>query len=978
MPRYDAKRIEAKWQKYWEENQTFRTPDKPPAGGKKLYVLDMFPYPSGDGLHVGHPEGYTATDITTRFERMRGRHVLHPMGWDAFGLPAEQHAIKTGTPPRITTYKNIDTFRRQLKMLGFSYDWSREFSTTDPDYFRWTQWIFLVLFDTWYDRECQWTGPDGKKRTGRGRPIAELPIPDDVTKEGEEAVRRYQDKHRLAYQHFAPVNWCPALGTVLANEEVIDGRSERGNHPVTRLALRQWMLRITDYAERLLDELAELDWTESIKALQRNWIGRSEGAEVDFYIGAAGTSDAGAEFDAWKKSRAASKFPKEPGDDVIRVYTTRPDTLFGATYMVVAPEHPFVDRLTTASQKDAVEKYRNQAAGKSDLDRTDLAKDKTGVFTGSYAINPVNGKKTPVWIADYVLISYGTGAIMAVPAHDLRDWEFAVKFDLPIIPVVEAPSKYEPSKEELALAREVDGRRETPFSGLGVAINSEKYNGIATAEFKKKISVDLSTAGLGRAAVNYRLRDWLCSRQHFWGEPFPIWHELNDKGEPSGLLRADLPSELPVTLPEMKDFKPTGKPEPPLSNAPESWLYKTADDGTPLMRETNTMPQWAGSCWYYLRFADPKNRDRFIDPAIEKYWLPVDLYIGGAEHAVLHLLYSRFWHKVLFDRGHVTTAEPFQKLVNQGMILGEAELTGYQSETGSWVSARNVREQTDATSGETQWVESASGKPVKPVSVVADQVEKKGEDFVLKDSPEISVQSRAYKMSKSRGNVINPDHIVADYGADSLRMYEMFMGPLEAAKPWSMSGVDGVSRFLGRVWRLIVDDRADDVQLSSAVVDEAATDDQLRVLHKTIKAVTEDYEKLSFNTAISRMMEFTNEFGPQETRPRAVLEQFVLLLSPMAPHIAEELWEVLGHKQTLAYEAWPKFDPSKIVETEIEVPVQVNGKLRGKVKVAAGADEATIREAASKDEAIAANLDGKQIVKVIVVPGRLVNFVVKG
>lgn len=978
MPRYDANRIEAKWQKYWEENQTFRTPNTPPKGaGPKLYVLDMFPYPSGDGLHVGHPEGYTATDITCRFERMRGRHVLHPMGWDAFGLPAEQHAIKTGTPPRITTYKNIDTFRRQLKMLGFSYDWSREFSTTDPDYFRWTQWIFLVLFDTWYDRDCEWTGPDGRKRKGRGRPIAELSIPDDVKKQGTEAVRRYQDKHRLAYQHFAPVNWCPALGTVLANEEVIDGKSERGNHPVTRIALRQWMLRITDYAERLLDELAELDWTESIKALQRNWIGRSEGAEVDFYIGAPGASDASSGFEAWKKSRATSGFPKEPGDDVLRIYTTRPDTLFGATYMVLAPEHPFVDRLTTPGQKSEVEKYRQAAAGKSDLDRTDLAKDKTGVFTGAYAVNPVNGEKVPVWIADYVLISYGTGAIMAVPAHDLRDWEFAVKFDLPIIPVVEPPAGYEPSKEEAALARDVNGRRETPFAGNGRAICSGKYDGLATLEFKKKISGDLAAAGLGRAAVNYRLRDWLFSRQHFWGEPFPVWHELDANGEPTGLLRTVPPSKLPVELPEMKDFHPTGKPEPPLENAPRDWLYKTDTDGTRLKRETNTMPQWAGSCWYYLRFADSKNSEQFVDPAVEQYWLPVDLYIGGAEHAVLHLLYSRFWHKVLFDRGHVTTAEPFHKLVNQGMILGEAELTGYQDAAGGWVSARSVREQADATSGETQWVTS-DGKSVQPISVAADQVEKKGEDFVLRDAPEIAIQSRAYKMSKSRGNVINPDHIVADYGADALRMYEMFMGPLEAAKPWSMSGVEGISRFLGRVWRLIVDDRADDVTLSSAVVDTAPTDDQLRVLHKTIKAVTEDYEKLSFNTAISRMMEFTNEFGPQAERPRAVLEQFVLLLSPMAPHIAEELWEVLGHKTTLAYEAWPKLDESKIAESEIEIPVQVNGKLRGKVKVPAGADEAAISEAAAKDAAIASNLDGKQIVKVVVVPGRLVNFVVKG
>jgi len=977
MPRYDAKRIESKWQRLWEERHTFATPDEQP-GKRKLYVLDMFPYPSGDGLHVGHPEGYTATDIVCRFERMRGRHVLHPMGWDAFGLPAEQHAIKTGTPPRITTYKNIDTFRRQLKMLGFSYDWSRELSTTDPEYFRWTQWIFLVIFDTWYDRDCQWTDAAGKKRTGRGRPISELPIPADVARQGTEVVRRYQDKHRLAYQHHAPVNWCPALGTVLANEEVIDGKSERGGHPVTRIALRQWMLRITEYAERLLDELDELDWTESIKSLQRNWIGRSEGAEVDFYIGAPGAADPAEGFDDWKKSRAAAPFPAEPGPDVLRVYTTRPDTLFGATYMVIAPEHPFVDRLTVPAQRAAVEKYRAQAAGKSELDRTDLAKEKTGVFTGSYAVNPVNGARVPIWIADYVLISYGTGAIMAVPAHDLRDWEFAVKFDLPITTVVEAPADYAPTKDEAALARDVNGTRQFPFAGAGKAVHSGPYDGLATAQFKTKIAADLAQAGLGRAAINYRLRDWLFSRQHFWGEPFPVWHELDADGRPTGLLRTDPDDTLPVTLPELVDFHPTGKPEPPLAKAPEDWLYKTDADGTRLMRETNTMPQWAGSCWYYLRFVDPRNGSAFVDPAKEKYWMPVDLYIGGAEHAVLHLLYSRFWHKILFDRGYVSTPEPFQRLVNQGMILGEAELTAYKNDAGAWVSARGVQEQVDPQSGAEQKVDSATGRPVSGVSLSPDQVEKKGDEFVLRDAPEIVVESRAFKMSKSRGNVINPDHIVAQYGADALRMYEMFMGPLEATKPWNMSGVDGISRFLGRVWRLIVDDRADDVCLSATVCDQPPTEAQLRVLHRTIKAVTEDFERLSFNTAISRLMEFTNEIGRDEQRPKSILEPFVLLLSPLAPHIAEELWEVLGHNESLAYEPWPAWDPAKIVEAEIEIPVQVNGKLRGKVKVPTEADEPAIRAAAQQEPAIAANLAGKQIVKVVVVPGRLVNFVVKG
>ncbi len=973
MPRYDPNRIEPKWQQYWETQRTFATPDAP-TGAAKYYVLDMFPYPSGDGLHVGHPEGYTATDIVCRFQRMRGRHVLHPMGWDAFGLPAELHATKTGTHPRITTHRNIDTFRRQLKMLGFSYDWGREFSTTDPDYFRWTQWIFLTIFDTWFDRQCQWVGPDGRKRTGRGRPIADLPIPDEVRQRGTEAVRRYQDKHRLAYQHHAPVNWCPALGTVLSNEEVIDGKSERGGHPVVRIPLRQWMLRITEYADRLLEDLDTLDWSESIKTLQRNWIGRSEGAEVDFFVGTPGASDERA-FGEWKRARAASGFPREPGEDVLRIYTTRPDTLFGATYMVLAPEHPFVDRLTTAAQKPAVEAYRRTAATKSDLDRTDLAKKKTGVFTGAFAVNPVNGQKIPIWIADYVLISYGTGAIMAVPAHDLRDWEFAVEFGLSIVTVVKPPDGYEPTREEAAWERTVDGRKSAPFSGMGTAVNSGPYNGAATEEFKKRITADLASAGLGCVAVNYRLRDWLFSRQHYWGEPFPIWHELDANGNPTGLMRTDPVHELPVELPEMSDFKPSGKPEPPLAKAPESWLYKTAADGTRLMRETNSMPQWAGSCWYYLRFIDPKNSERFVDAAREKYWMPVDLYVGGAEHAVLHLLYARFWHKILFDRGYLSTAEPFQKLVNQGMILGEAELTGYRNAAGEWVSARCVMEKEDAD--ETVLLNRDTGEHLSAVRLANEDVEKKGDEFVLRSNSAIAVESRAYKMSKSRGNVINPDQIVAEYGADALRMYEMFMGPLEAAKPWSMSGVEGISRFLARVWRMIADERADDVRLNAAVQAIEPTESQQRLLHKTIKAVTDDLEKMSFNTAISRLMEFTNEVSQSNPRPRGIIEPFVLLLSPLAPHLAEELWQVLGHSSTLAYEPWPAYDAALLAESEIQIPVQVNGKLQGKVVVGAGADENTVVEAARLDQAVAAHLSGRTVVKTIFIPGRLLNFVVR-
>ncbi len=950
MPRYDAPRIEAKWQAHWETHATFTTPNEPPANAAgKLYVLDMFPYPSGDGLHVGHPEGYTATDIICRYSRMRGKHVLHPMGWDAFGLPAEEHAIKTGTHPRITTGKNIDTFRRQLKMLGFSYDWSREFATTDPDYYRWTQWIFLQLFDTWYDPESQWTGPDGVARTGKGRPISELPIPADVRAQGDVAVRRYQDAQRLAYQHEAPVNWCLALGTVLANEEVVDGKSERGGHPVQRIPLRQWMLRITAYADRLMNELEPLNWSESIKTLQRNWIGRSEGAEVDFLVEGSGLRVEGqkdamqdaSRFAEWKTRRAATGFPKTLGDDVLRIYTTRPDTLFGVTYMVLAPEHPLVDKITTPEQKAAVNAYRTQASLKSDLDRTDLAKEKTGVFTGGYAINPVNGERVPIWIADYVLISYGTGAIMAVPAHDERDFEFAKQFGIAIRQVVTSPGD------------SAGARTDQCLSADGVAVNSGQYTGLPTSEFKPKITADLAAAGLGRKAVNYRLRDWLFSRQRYWGEPFPIWHELDAAGNPTGLMRTDAESELPVILPEMADFQPTGTPEPLLSKAPDTWLYKTAADGTRLKRETNSMPQWAGSCWYYLRFADPKNSLRFMDPAVEKYWLPVDLYIGGAEHAVLHLLYSRFWHKVLFDRGYVTTPEPFGRLVNQGMILGEMEFT---LEGSPGVATPGLPER----------------RKLSP-----DEVEKRGEHFVLKTDSSVVVDARSYKMSKSRGNVINPDHVVSEYGADSLRMYEMFMGPLEATKPWSMAGVDGVFRFLSRVWRLVVDDRAEDVALNSAVQDVPPTPEQFRLLHKTIKAVTDDLDKLSFNTAISRMMEFTNEMTSAEVRPKSILEPFVLLLSPFAPHISEELWELLGHSQSLAYEPWPVYDPSLLVENEIEIPVQVNGKLRGKVIVESTADQLTIENAAKADVAVAASLAGKTIVKVVYVPGRLLNYVVK-
>ncbi len=1003
MPRYDAQRIEPKWQQYWDTHQTFATGPFD-ASKEKLYVLDMFPYPSGAGLHVGHPEGYTATDIVCRFNRMRGKQVMHPMGWDAFGLPAEDYAIKTGTHPAITTAKNIETFKRQLKSLGFSYDWNRELATTDEDYYRWTQWIFLKLFDTWYDPACEWTGPDGKQRVGRGRPISELPIPADVKAQGAEAVRRYQDSQRLAYQQHAPVNWCPALGTVLANEEVIDGKSERGGHPVERFPLRQWMLRITAYAERLIDELEDLTWPESIKEMQRNWIGRSTGAEVDFYIGAISSAPlapqgrgAGGEgrcepgvapnspspptplpegargesacgFEAWKTTRANTGFPKTAGDDVLRIYTTRPDTLFGVTYMVLAPEHPFVERLTTPEQREAVEAYRKQAALKSDLDRTDLAKSKTGVFTGGYAINPVNGEKVPVWVADYVLISYGTGAIMAVPAHDERDWEFAETFNIPIKTVV-APANG-------AAGVDYSVAPTSLFSELGVAVNSGSYDGMPTNEFKAKITDDLATAGLARKAINYRLRDWLFSRQRYWGEPFPIWHEIDADGNQTGLMRVDSEAELPIRLPQMAEFKPTGTPDPMLSKAPQEWLYKTAADGTKLKRETNTMPQWAGSCWYYIRFVDPKNDKAFIDPLLEKQWLPIDLYVGGAEHAVLHLLYSRFWHKVLFDRGLISSVEPFQRLVNQGLILGEVEFTGFKTEAGEWVSAKDVEEV--EIENNTVRRHSKTKQVVTPVKLEPTQVEKKGENFIVPGQTDTVIDARAFKMSKSRGNVVNPDSVVSDYGADSLRLYEMFMGPLEQVKPWSTTGVEGVFRFLCRAWRMITDeDCADQVRLHPSVQDVAPNADQERLIHKTIKNVTGDIESLGFNRAIARMMEFLNEVSSMTVRPKSIMEPFVLLLAPFAPHIAEELWELLGHTKSLAYEPWPTWDEAKLVEAEIEVPVQVNGKLRATIKVPTGSDAKVIEDAARASDKVVEHLTGKNVVKVVYVPGRMINFVVK-
>jgi leucyl-tRNA synthetase len=858
---YNFGQIEKKWQAFWEEHKTFKARDCD-ASRPKYYVLDMFPYPSGEGLHVGHPEGYTASDIVARYKRMKGFNVLHPFGWDAFGLPAEQHAIKTGTDPALTTAKNITNMRRQTKSLGFSYDWDREIATTDPEYYQWTQWIFLKLFNSYFDESRQ-----------KARPIEELPIPEGLS---EDERWRFVDDHRLAYQADVPVNWCPALGTVLANEEVVGGVSERGGYPVVRRPMRQWMLRITEYADRLLEDLAEVDWPESIKKLQVDWIGRSVGAEVRFHV-------------AQPPSDGNPSTPEGGGaTQDLWVFTTRPDTLFGATYMVIAPEHPFVDVITTPAQKAAVQEYREAAARKSDLDRTDLAKEKTGVFTGAYAINPVNDEAIPIWISDYVLISYGTGAIMAVPGHDDRDFEFAKKFDLPIIPVVEPP---DPRDAELVR------RGELCFTGNGRAINSGPFNGLPTQEFKEKIAAWLAERGQGKKAVNYKLRDWLFSRQRYWGEPFPILHA--EDGRVIGLSE----QELPLRLPEVADYRPPGTGESPLAKATD-WVNVTLPDGTRAKRETNTMPQWAGSCWYYLRYLDPKNSQRGWDLSKEKYWMPVDLYIGGAEHAVLHLLYSRFWHKFLYDLGYVSTKEPFRKLINQGMILGED----------------------------------------------------------------------GQKMSKSRGNVVNPDRVIEEYGADSMRLYEMFMGPLEAIKPWSMRDMQGVSRFLQKVWRTVVEEETG--QLAPAVKDAEPDEETARLLHQTIHKVGSDIETFGFNTAISAMMIFVNHLAKQEVRPRSVVESFILLLAPFAPHIAEELWQRLGHQESLACQPWPKYKEEVAREKQIELPIQINGKLRDRILVPADADEEKAKAEALASEKVVAALAGKTPKKVIVVKGKMVSIVV--
>ncbi|MBP2241481.1 leucyl-tRNA synthetase [Cytobacillus eiseniae] len=801
---FNHQQIEKKWQNVWEENKTFKTSED--KGKNKFYALDMFPYPSGAGLHVGHPEGYTATDILSRMKRMQGFNVLHPMGWDAFGLPAEQYALDTGNDPAEFTEQNINTFRRQIKALGFSYDWDREVNTTDPEYYKWTQWIFLKLYE-------------------KG----------------------------LAYIDEVAVNWCPALGTVLANEEVIDGKSERGGHPVERRPMRQWMLKITAYADRLLEDLDLLDWPESLKDMQRNWIGRSEGAEVTFAIDGHG--------------------------ETFTVFTTRPDTLFGATYAVLAPEHAFVEKITTDEQREAVQAYIDKVKSKSDLERTDLAKEKTGVFTGAYAINPANGEKMPIWIADYVLASYGTGAIMAVPAHDERDYEFAKEFGLPIVEVVAGGD----------IEKEV-------YTGDGEHVNSGFLNGKNKEDAIAEMIAWLEEKEIGTKKVTYRLRDWLFSRQRYWGEPIPIIHWED------GTMSAVPDDQLPLLLPKTTEIKPSGTGESPLANI-EEWVNVVDPvTGKKGRRETNTMPQWAGSCWYYLRYIDPKNSEALADAEKLKEWLPVDIYIGGAEHAVLHLLYARFWHKVLYDIGVVHTKEPFQKLFNQGMILGEGN----------------------------------------------------------------------EKMSKSKGNVVNPDDIIDSHGADTLRLYEMFMGPLDASIAWSTNGLDGSRRFLDRIWRLLIEENG---ELNPKVQANEEASNLEKVYHQTVKKVTEDFEGLRFNTAISQLMVFINEAYKSTVLPKQYIEGFVKLISPIAPHVAEELWEKLGHTNTIAYEAWPAFDEAKLVDDEVEIVIQINGKVKAKLRVPANAQKDALEKIAMDDESVKEQIDGKTIRKVIAVPGKLVNIV---
>ena len=873
MP-YEPKAVEARWQAYWNEHQVFKT--KLDTSKPKFYVLDMFPYPSGAGLHVGHPKGYIATDVLSRYKRMRGFNVLHPMGWDAFGLPAEQYAIETGTHPRVKTQSNIQNFKHQLSSLGLDYDWSREIDTTDPGYFKWTQWIFEKL----YERD-------------------------------------------LAYLAEVPVNWCPALGTVLANEEVIDGKSERGGHPVVRVPMRQWMLRITAYADRLIDDLDEVDWPEAIKKMQRDWIGRSEGARIVFDL--------------------------YGHDEKIEVFTTRPDTLFGATYMVLAPEHPLVDGITTADQRSAVDAYVEQTSGRSERARIAETHQKSGIDTGARAIHPVTGAEIPVWIADYVLDTYGTGAIMAVPAHDSRDFAFATKFSLPIVEVV---SGGEDIQAEAWL-------------GDGVNVNSDFLDGLETDEAKRRMGEWLQEHDKGEPTVNYKLRDWLFSRQRYWGEPFPVVHRED------GSTALIPESDLPLLLPELDDFKPSGEFEPPLARS-GAWMQTTdPETGAPALRDANTMPQWAGSCWYYLRFCDPRNDRAAWSEEAERYWMPVDLYVGGAEHAVLHLLYSRFWHKVLYDLGLVHTKEPFQKLLNPGMVLGysyryyDDNLTDDSDSTVRAYPSSEVRINEETT------LHRETGDELRVRWVQAEDVRWIDDEPWHPTIDGLRLEEVTEKMSKSRGNVVSPDAVIERWGTDTMRLYEMFMGPIEKSAPWSDASIPGLYRFLERVHRVFIGEPDEPVTL----VDGDGTEEQARLTATAITGVTHDLEGMRFNTAISKLMVFSREIARDAAIPRAGAEAFALLLAPFAPHLAEELWSRLGHDADLAHGPWPEADPALLVRETITLVAQVNGKRRDEIEVAANADDATIRATALASEKVQKHLAGREPRKIIIVPGRLVNIV---
>jgi len=893
--KYNFLETERKWQEYWIENKTFKSEiNKKP----KYYVMDMFPYPSGSGLHVGHPLGYIASDIISRFKRLQGFNVLHPMGFDSFGLPAEQYAIKTGRHPKETTENNIKRFKEQLNTLGLSFDWDRELKTSDSKYYKWTQWIFLKLYNSFFDT-----------RKNKASDINELKVPKDLEKD---KIEEFIDSKRLAYIDKIDVNWCEELGTVLSNEEVIGGVSERGGFPVIRKPMRQWVMRITSYSERLLEDLNSLDWPESIKISQKNWIGKSEGAEINFEVN---------------------------GDKKIEVFTTRPDTIFGATYLVLAPEHSLINEITTKEQKEEVKEYIFQASTKSELERQENEKNKTGVFTGAYAINPISEEKIPIWTSDYVLVSYGTGAIMAVPAHDERDYEFAKKFNLNINKVIENNSN------------------DLCYTGDGIMINSGKYNGFDNIKFKKIVTDLLREKGSGKDTVNYKLRDWIFTRQRYWGEPIPILHDSKKR-------IAVKEKDLPVKLPEVKSYLPTDDGLSPLARN-KDWV-NIKIDGKNLVRETNTMPQWAGSCWYYLRYLDPNNSQSFADETKIKYWMPVDLYIGGAEHAVLHLLYARFWHKVLFDLGFVNTSEPFKKLVNQGMILGRSNFVYRIKDSNKYVSY-NLRKDHDYTKIHVD-VNLVDNDKLNIKKFINSSKEFENAEFILEEN-EYLCGFETEKMSKSKSNVVNPDNIIENFGADTLRMYEMFLGPIEQSKPWNTNGIEGVYKFLNKLWSLF--HRGDKIVIS----DNRPDKEELKILHTAIKKIKEDIERLSLNTCISQLMITVNKLSRKECNKKEILEPLIIIISPFAPHLCEELWNIIGNNKSVSFAKYPNFNSDYLVEDTYEYPLMINGKLRAKQSFSLNTENSEIEKSVLENETIKKWLDGEKIKKIIIVPNKVINIV---